>query len=318
MYKNILVPLDGSRLAESVLPHVAAISKAFNSKTTLIRVLEPELLQDLEQPVDPLNWKIAQVEADSYLENVSGRLADLGVHVETLVMEGQAANRIVGYALQQPIDLIILSSHGKSGLTRWNISSVTRKIIQNSHRSIMIVRAYQNIPPALTDFKYQRILVPLDGSLRAEQALPTAKTLAQFFNAEILLVHIVYKPEMPRRSPPSDEDLELIDYFVERNRQEAVKYLSQVEATLEVDHDTRLLISENVQTSLQDLALEEKVDLIVMCAHGYSGSRRQPFGNITTNFIEYGSVHTLVVQDFTPEEMEPTKAELAAQEFKGH
>ncbi len=318
MFKNILAPLDGSPLAESILPHAAAIGEAFDSKITLMRVLSPDQVADQEQPVDPLNWKITQVEAETYLDMIAGRLDKLGLSVDTLVKEGPPAERIVEFALQDNIDLVLLSSHGSSGLTRWNVSSVTRKIIQNSRRSTMVVRAYDKEAADLENFHYRRILVPLDGSLRAELVLPTAKTLARFHNAEIILTHIVYKPEMPRRSPLTDEDLELIDHFVERNRQEAVKYLNQIESTVEVEHDIRLIISDNVETSLQDLAESEKADLVIMSAHGYSGSRRQPFGNVTTNYIEYGSSHLLVIQDFTPEEVEPSKAEMASQEFKGH
>ncbi len=318
MFKNILAPLDGSPLAEAVLPHVAALAAAFDARVTLIRVLAPDRSKDIEQPVDPLNWKITQVEAETYLEMVSKRLEALGIEVHTLVKEGPPAERIVEFSLQDNIDLVILSSHGSSGLTRWNVSSVTRKIIQNARRSTMVVRAYDKVETNLSEFHYRRILVPLDGSLRAELVLPTAKTLARFHNAEILLTHIVYKPEMPRRSPLTDEDLSLIDHFVERNRQEAVKYLNQVETTLDVEHDIRLIISDNVENSLQDMAASEKIDLVIMSAHGYSGSRRQPFGNVTTNYIEYGSTHLLVIQDFTPEEVEPSKAELASQEFKGH
>ncbi len=318
MFKNILAPLDGSPLAKSVLPHVAAIAGAFDSDVTLIRVLASEQPQDTEQPVDPLNWKITQVEAETYLESVSARLQALGLNVKTFIKEGPPAERIVELALQDHIDLVILSSHGSSGLTRWNVSSVTRKTVQNARRSTMIVRAYGKIEAKLSDFHYRRILVPLDGSLRAELVLPAAKTLARYHKAEIILTHIVYKPEMPRRSPLSDEDLSLIDHFVERNRQEAEKYLNQIESTVEVEHDLRLIISDNVENSLQDLAESEKVDLVMMSAHGYSGSRRQPFGNVTTNYIEYGSAHLLVIQDFTPEEVEPSKAELASQEFKGH
>jgi len=318
MFKNILAPLDGSPLAESVLPHVAAIASAFDSRVTLTRVLSPAQPKDLQQPVDPLNWRITQVEAETYLETVAKRLEVLGLEVHTQVKEGPPAERIVEFAMQDNIDLLILSSHGSSGLTRWNVSSVTRKIIQNARRSTMVVRAYEKVETNLADFHYRRILVPLDGSLRAELVLPIAKTLVRYHNAEIILAHIVYKPEMPRRSPLSDEDLSLIDHFVERNRQEATKYLDQIEDTLQEEHDIRLIISDNVETSLQDLAESEKVDLVMMSAHGYSGSPRQPFGNVTTNYIEYGSTHLLVVQDFTPEQVEPSKAEQASQEFKGH
>jgi nucleotide-binding universal stress UspA family protein len=317
MFQSILVPLDGSQLAEVVLPHAAALAKVLDAKITFVRVIEPP--SDIQsQPINPLSWQISKREANSYLEEITGRFKQLNVSVQTSILEGNPASQIVEYVEDSDIDLILLSSHGKSGLTRWNISSVTRKIIQNAKRSTMIVRAYETRENGIADFHYQRLLVPLDGSVRAEYVLPMANSIARNQGAELLLVHVVYKPEMPRRKPLSDEDIRLIDDFIERNRQEASNYLEQIECQEQVECQTRLIISDNVEDSLHNLVDNENIDLMVMSAHGYSGNRKHPFGNITTHFIEYGSVPLLIIQDFPAEEVEPTRAELASEQRKGH
>jgi nucleotide-binding universal stress UspA family protein len=317
MFQSILVPLDGSQLAEVVLPHAAALANVADAKITFVRVIEPPS-DTQSQPVNPLNWQIAKREADSYLEEISSRFNQQNGTVKYTILEGDPASQIVEFVENSDIDLVLLSSHGKSGLTRWNISSVTRKIIQNSKRSTMIVRAYETRETGIQDFHYQRVLVPLDGSVRSEYVLPVANSIARHQGAELLLVHVVYKPEMPRRKPLNDEDIRLIDDFIERNRQEASDYLQHITCQEQVECHTRLIISDNVEDSLHGLIDSEQIDLMIMSAHGYSGNRRHPFGNITTHFIEYGSAPLLVIQDFPAEEVEPTRAELASEQRKGH
>jgi nucleotide-binding universal stress UspA family protein len=317
MFSSILVPLDGSKLAEVVIPHAVAFANAFNANLKLLRVIEPPSDADT-QPVNPLNWEISKREAETYLEEIGRQLHKIGLKVNYAILEGSPANQIVEYVDNQEVDLIILSSHGRSGLTRWNISSVTRKIIQNAKRSTMVVRAFGSPETSPEDFHYRRLLVPLDGSVRSEYVIPIANLLAKKQGAEMVLVHVVYKPEMPRRTPLSDEDIQLIDRFIERNRQEAARYLEQVECPESVDCQTRLIISENVENSLHDLVEDEQIDLVIMSAHGYSGNRRQPFGNVTTNFIEYGISSLLIIQDLPAEDVEPTRAEIAAEQRKGH
>jgi nucleotide-binding universal stress UspA family protein len=317
MFKTILVPLDGSRLAEVVLPHAKALAYAFDANLTLVRVVESPGDGDT-QPVDPLQWQISKREVEAYLEETAGALRNSGLKVDSLILEGEPAGQIVEYADNKEIDLILLSSHGRSGLSRWNISSITRKIIQNAKRSTMIVRAYESPETSLEDFHYKRLLVPLDGSVRAEYALPIANSIARHHDSEILWAHVVYKPEMPRRKPLSDEDIQLIDRFIERNRQEARLYLDQIKCQMDIECETRLIISENVENTIHELVETEQIDLVVVSAHGYSGNRRHPFGNVTTNFIEYGSFPLLIVQDFPAEEVERTRAELATEQRKGH
>jgi nucleotide-binding universal stress UspA family protein len=320
MFRKVLLPLDGSPLAECVLPHALALAQAFDAHITLLRVLEPYGPEDQVNPIDPLEWRIRRAEADAYLDAVAARLrdADVGLQIERVLLEGQSAERIVEFAQGCDADLIILSSHGRTGLSGWNVSSVVQKIIQRIHLSIMIVRAYQPIVSDLTALRYRRLLVPLDGSQRAECALFAATTLATAHQAEMAIVQVVSKPETPRRTPLAEEDLELVERLTERNRQAATKYMEQLRSRLLVDFEPQVLVSDDVATSLHEQIQTDHIDLVVLSAHGQSGKTRWPYGSVTTSFIIYGTTPLLIVQDLSPHEVEASEAEMAAEEYKGH
>ena len=318
MFKHILLPLDGSILAECVLPHALALAKVFESHITLLRVLEKPSKAGHSQPIDPLDWLTRKIDVEAYLEKVAGRLRNTGLPVECTLLEGPPANSIIDFAYGHNIDLIILSSHGLSGLSGWNVNSIVTKIILRARLSTMIVRAYKSRPKHLTDLSYKRLLVPLDGSQRAECALQSASKLAQFYNAQLLLAHVVCKPEMPRRTPLTNEDVELVNRIVERNQKEMEKQLEQLQSRLPVEVLPRLCTGEEIVTNLHDLVEKEEADLVVLSAHGYSGNTNWPYGSVTTSFIEYGNTALLIVQDLQQDELKPTEAEKASRESKGH
>lgn len=321
MFKSILVPLDRSPLAERVLPHAVAMARPFGALITLLHVCEPSRADGTVPPVNAVDWSIRTSEADAYLEKTAQRLQDTGVKVQWQRLEGQAAEQILAYARQHDIDLIAVSSHGRSGLTGWNVSSVVQKVISRARLSLLIIRAYHPGRRGLTRPAYSRLLLPLDCSQRAAQALPIATMLARFHAAELLLVHVVPKPEMPRRRPLNDKELELIDTITEMNRDEAQRYLEEVEASVGPEGAavrSQLLVSDNAAWSLHQLVDEEAVDLVLMSAHGFSGSTRWPYGSLVLNFVAYGSTPLLIVQDMAPDQLEPTAAEIVAREPTGH
>ena len=142
MFKRILTPLDGSILAQRVLPHVLTLVQTFHSAVDLVTVVEP--IQAREKThLDPLNWHLRKAEAETYLQNVRQQWPTAMGLPEIVLLEGAAADRIIEYADEQDHDLIVLSSHGESGLSPWNISSVVQKIIHNLCFSVIIVRANQ-------------------------------------------------------------------------------------------------------------------------------------------------------------------------------
>jgi nucleotide-binding universal stress UspA family protein len=312
MFDNILVPLDRSVLAECVLPHAVLIARAFRSQITLLSVLERGTRQNCTYGVDPLEWRIMKAEAESYLRSVADQLQETGLPVKRQMLEGEAAEQILDFAHNSGVNLIILSSHGQSGLTGWNISSVVQKIVMRAPTSIMIVRAYKDKPANLGDLRYQRLLVPMDGSRRAEWVWPLATNLAAAEGAEIVLAHVVRPPEMPRRMPPSAEDTELTDRVVKRNEEEARRYMDELRSSMPSSVHSCVLVGDHVPAMLHRLADEEGVDLVVLSAHGYSGGARFPYGGVVTSFIIYGSTPVLIAQDVPVGEIEPNPAEICA------
>jgi nucleotide-binding universal stress UspA family protein len=320
MFKSILVPLDGSPLAESVLPHVVAMALPLGASVTLVNVCEPPAQDQTTQPVSALGWRLRTAEADAYLEGISARLEEVGLDVESKRLEGKPPEQILAFAHQNDSDLIVLSSHGRSGLTGWNVSSVVQKIIARARVSLMIVRAYRPSTSELTHLTYSRLLYPLDCSLRAEHALPLATMLARSHAAKLILAHVLVRPEMPRRRPLTGEELEAIDKVIELNRAEAKRWLEGLRSSQvaeQVDVETRLVVSNNPAQSLHDLVKREDIDLVTMSAHGYSGSTSWPYGSLALDFIAYGTTPLLIAQDLSLDQIELSEAEIVAQEPRG-
>jgi nucleotide-binding universal stress UspA family protein len=306
MFETVLVPLDGSLLAECVLSHTVAISRAFKAKAVLLRVLSRDQQDVSAQMFDLLNWQILKIEATQYLKEIDGRLAKSGVHTEVEVQEGLVAESILDFAQRQRMKLIILSSHGHSGVSQWGISSIAQKIIQSAPTSILIVRAQQLTNSEVTGQAYKRILVPLDGSLRAENVLPSIIQLARFHKSEIHLARVVTKPEMARRLPMIQEEVDLSNRVVARNREESIHYLEQIRQRSFLNGipvQSHLLDSDDSPSALHGLVEQEKINLVVLSAHGYSGNNQWLYGSIANNFVQYSPVPLLIVQDF------PTKEE---------
>ncbi len=297
MFNKILVPLDGSALAEYVLPHTVAMARAFNAQVHLLRVLEQPAVEAMPL-VDPLTWRLKKTEADLYLSNIKARLERRDLQVEKDLLEGHSTDQILKFAHDKGIDLMILSSHGQydQGFGSWNVSSTVQQILQRGRTSTLIVRAYRSEPIA-EDLAYQRLLVPLDGSRRAESVLPIATMLAQAHQSELLLVHVISKPETPRRMPLTDEDTQLVNRLVERNEEEGHAYLEQLQSRLPASTRTALQVSDNVAATLQDIAEREQIDLMILSAHGYSGEARWPHGSVTNRFIADGTTPLLIIQD---------------------
>jgi nucleotide-binding universal stress UspA family protein len=298
MFHTILVPLDGSELAECVLPHAVAIARPFNAEIAFLRLLERNRASAPAQVFDLLNWQINKTNAELYLEKIRARLQEENLRLRTAVLEGLVAEGITEYAESQGMNLIIISSHGRNGITRWGISSVTQKIILSAPTSVLIVRARQQRDPSTA--LYRNILMPLDGSQRAENVLPLVAELARFHGATIHIVHVVQTPEMARQMPPAPEDINLCNTVIARNRAEAENYLKQVSlrSYLEgIEVRTHLLTSDNAAVALHQLAEQEHAELVTLSAHGYSGNHQWPYGSMVTNFILYGKGSLLIVQD---------------------
>jgi len=143
MYKKILVPLDGSELAECALSHVRAIATGCRvPEVVLLGVVEP-----ISQPVYAAFGdehvrdiqKATRAYANNYLSKLAGGLKEDGIAVQTVVVSGRPAEKILDYANKNQVDLIIMSTHGRSGVSRWVLGSVTDRIVRRSVAPVLII-----------------------------------------------------------------------------------------------------------------------------------------------------------------------------------
>ena len=321
MINHILVPLDSSRLAECVLPHVLAIAPVMNARVTLTHVMEHPYHGDGTPAVDPVDWHLRKHKSEKYLEQIAEQLEKSGLKVDQAILEGNPAESVIEFARNNDVDLIALSTHGNSGLSGWNVSGVVQKIMLRSHKSTLLVRAYQSISADVSGVHYKRLFVGLDHSTRAEYALPVAMRLAQYYKSQLMLGAVIQKPQTLHRFPLSDEDAKLIDQIVEKNHQAASHYFDQLitQYSLEgSDLKTAIVVGDNAFAILHDMVEEVKADLVMLVAHGHSGERRWPYGSVTSSFIAYGNTALMILQDLSMGEIQPTHAELAVREGKGH
>lgn len=313
MFKRILIPLDGSDLAERVLPHAIALAKSNQAEFFLLRVVDPIGAETRPRVVDPLDWNFRMVEAEGYLKGIAAGLAEQGLDVQSEVREGRAADIIIEYAHEHKMDLVLLSSHGKSGISGWNVSSVVQKVILRIRTSVMLIRAYQPVS-AEEYLSYHKILLPLDGSQRAETVLGLASQLARSQDAELLVVHIIRPPDMPRQKPLSHEDIQLADQIIERNRLEAQAYLEELRSRFDIPLQTSLYVGQNVASELRRIIDELSADLVLLTAHGSTGDTGLPYGSLVITTIAYGTTPLLIFQDMAPENIQPTQAEEISRE----
>lgn len=147
MYQHIMVPLDGSELAECVLPHLKTIARGCNvKKVTFVRVVEPlHLYGGLESGFSPEERQKLEAEtmgiAKSYIDQVIRRLKHNEIKVQPEVLYGKVVDELVDYANKNEVDLIIISTHGRSGVSRWVWGSVATRILQSASVPVLMVRA---------------------------------------------------------------------------------------------------------------------------------------------------------------------------------
>ncbi|HET6453423.1 MAG TPA: universal stress protein [Armatimonadota bacterium] len=145
MYKQILIPLDGSELAEGAISHAMEIAKAFKAKVTLLSVVEPVAVYPQPGAVGPVVSVSMDVQDEvgkvaEYLDGVADKLRQEGIDVLRVVREGDPAGQIVDYAHLNQVDLIVMSTHGRSGIQRLVYGSVAEHVLHHATVPILLVR----------------------------------------------------------------------------------------------------------------------------------------------------------------------------------
>jgi nucleotide-binding universal stress UspA family protein len=155
MYKSITVPLDGSELAECVLPHTEAIAKLCQATVELVQVIEPIALPTrggIALDADDLKQIRLHVErdAENYLEKISRQLNQAGIKAQSKIITGKAAESLADYIHEGNFDLIIMATHGRSGISRWIYGSVADRLLRSSSIPVLLVRPPGCVPGSRT------------------------------------------------------------------------------------------------------------------------------------------------------------------------
>jgi len=286
-YARMLVPLDGSELAEGVLPYARAFAGRLGLDMTLLHICtaqECELVdvhRDYIERVAEMARRQTAQERERIGVPSGGRIAE----VQADIAIGHPAEEIIRYADENHFDLIVMATHGRSGIGRWALGSVAEKILRASRVPILLVRAGIAGIPVSEEWPGRTILVPLDGSPLAECVLPHVTTLAKQRGAElvdIVLLAVCEPMISPPFSPVAVVTPEYVAADMARCRQLAEGYLAAVEGRLRSDGlrvRSEVLIGKAADAII-DYAGSIPSDLIAMATHGRSGLSRWVYGSV--------------------------------------
>jgi nucleotide-binding universal stress UspA family protein len=280
---RFLVPLDGSHLAESVLPVVQQVASRFHAQVTLLHIVEehpPAVIHG-----EPHLTGVAQAQA--YLEEIATRLRSSGIQVEIHVhqeKEDNVAHSIVQHSQEMNVDLVIMCTHGHGGLRELLFGSKAQQALQQGTQSILLL--FPGEDGSAYPVNLQRILVPLDGTVAHEPALPIAITIARTFGAELYLVLVI-----PTLSTLSGE--RAASALLLPNTMRAILDLSQQDAADYLDRAIARCHAEGVVAHAEvlrgdivplvlGLAERLNVDLIVLASHGRTGLNALLTGSVAS------------------------------------
>lgn len=293
MLKTVLVPLDGSKLAERALPITEGLASLVGGSIILLRVVPKATHRDAGTAAGP--------EAEAYLKDVAARQSIPSVRIQ--VREGEPAPTILSEIAGRGVDLVAMSTHGRSGIGRWIYGSVADDVMRHSPVPVLLVPATgaariwpKERPP--------RILVPLDFSGLSEAVLAPTLELARSIGAELILVSVT---PMLIASPDLAE-AGYVAYDIDRDQADRQKYLADLANRLRAEGysvTTRVEFGFPNEV-IVDVAQEAQVDLIAIATHGSGGVTRLLMGSTATGVVQRAKIPVLVVR---PREVREEKPE---------
>lgn len=294
MTHEIVIPLDGSPLAERALPSARALARYCQVP---LRVISVAVARQMLVP-DEVGFGVlypeqslvqARGEAADYLADMLAKTPTGTPRQLTEIREGDVAGEIVDAARQSAAEMIVMSSHGYSGLKRWLLGSVAEKVLYAAQCPVWVVRAPD--PP-------QHILVTLDGSLLAEEVLSPALRLARCFGARVTLFRVVPEINSPDIQALDTYERGLGRRFVDQSYDEAASYLGLV-AENHMAPDLRLNTAVRTGPAAEvilEYAETQGVDLVAMTTHGRTGLRRWIYGSVTHKVLDQLPLSMLIAR----------------------
>lgn len=295
MYKRILVPLDSSKLADMVLPYAEVLAGALDSRLNLLYVSESEEKHYLRVHEFYLG-KIAELVKSHIKENYPEKTA-ASIRVKSAVMAGKPAEEICDYISINKIELVILAGRGRSSIMRRLMGSIADRVFQETNVPLLLVTAQP--PPVSRPWQLlDSILVPLDGSVGGEAALPYVIKLTQQLRAEVILTQVV-TPLQQLRTTRRVEYVRFTEQQQGAMKTAAERYLENIRKKLTetkaiVHYEVR--IADEPATEIASLANERDIKLIAIASRRYAGIRRLVSGSVAQKFTRATNKPILLVK----------------------
>ncbi len=295
MFKRILVSLDGSELSELALPYAEELAGTFNSEVELVYVCESGESQYRHM----YHLYIEQIaeQVRSHIKAYRTGEKRLTARVKPVVLDGDPAAEIIDYAEKNDISLIVMVSHGRSGVMLWVMGSIATRVVQGTSKPMLFIRAGT---PGLKVGKgemFSKILVPLDGSDAGEVTLPYIKELTNKLKSEVTLLQVV-EPGQYVHTVGGLNYILFSEQQVEAMKAETKQYLEGVkrklintEATLRSEVKTG-----NAAQEIIKLADETSTRLVAISTHGRSGVKRWVSGSVAHKVLQAGHTPLLLVR----------------------
>lgn len=295
MYHRVLVPLDGSELAEVVIPYAEELAGRLDLELFLLHVCEPHRSESqfMCQSYVEHVAEIAKTQSREIQAKTGSPKGSKVVEARSEVVTGHPAEEIINYANKNDVDLILMATHGRSGVRRWMLGSVADKVLRVSQWPIWLVRAA--IPEEIVRDEWPRrtMLVPLDGSKLAESVLPHVEALAKQRGTElvnVVLLSVFEEPPVNADYPEASMNLtwnEHVKRIREYFKQEAERYLMGVQkrltsAGLKVGSE---VLMGNPADEIISYAHKNHPNLVVMTTHGRSGIVRWAYGSVADKVL---------------------------------
>jgi nucleotide-binding universal stress UspA family protein len=277
---TVLIPLDGSRQAEQALSFLNALKALPDVSVRLLTVAESDGIPASEEAK-------REAAAKAYLEDVLSRVrATVGLPMDCTLRTGQTYEQILDEASREDVNLLLMTTHGRSITDADRLGSTADKVIRGAACPTLLVGSHASVP-----LQIESITVPLDGSALAAEALPIARSLAEYLGARLRLVRAVQPPSV---------DVEVIGSFaadlVESEELTASLYLNEAKLELEtsVPVETAVLTGPPADALRADVR-ENPPGLVVMTSHGHTGFIRWALGSVTERMLT-GPVPVLVLR----------------------
>ena len=291
MKDTILVPLDGSPFAEQVLPLAASMARTLELPLELVRVhLAPTIGFSQDVFHATLDEDADARESDrAYLDRLALALASQELNVQTTLLDARSVpDAIVARATAARARIIVMTTHGRTGVRRSIMGSVADEVVQRSTLPVLLWTTTESHPVRSPSLPFTRVLVPLDGSLAAEAILPHAVMMAQLGSGRVTLLRVV-GPALAGSEPPATVPISpffayssavtVIDEEATRHATEhASAYLTAAATPLRAAHpglrvDVKVVVDERVDVAVLAAAKQEGADLVALVPQGFGASR---------------------------------------------